>query len=145
MSALQVTLRDAQFDDCERVWDWNFAPDVRAVSKCPEVVTFSEHTQWFEARIARGEPTWIVEESGVSIGVVRLDAGDPARISIALEPSARGRGVGRRAITQACRRAGGRIVAEIAFANHASRACFEACGFVAIGDRDALVTYHWSP
>ncbi|HVV85915.1 MAG TPA: GNAT family N-acetyltransferase, partial [Kofleriaceae bacterium] len=54
----------------------------------------------------------------------------PGRISIVLDPSARGRGLGRRVITLACAADGGPVVAEVLSDNHASRAAFEAAGFV---------------
>ena len=52
------------------------------------------------------------------------------RISIVLDASVRGRGLGRRVISLACAADGGPVVAEILVDNRASRACFEAAGFV---------------
>jgi spore coat polysaccharide biosynthesis protein SpsF len=145
-----VTLRRARAGDRERVWEYNFAPDVRALSRDARAVTFAEHVRWYERRLARlGDPMWIVEEDRVAVGVVRLDrigeAGDVARISIALAARARGRGIGRRAIAAACQAWNRPIVAEVLDGNAASRACFEACEFESVHERDGLVTYHWSP
>ena len=153
MIAGMVALRSAELADCERVWQWNFAPDVRAQSKDPRVVPYDEHARWFEDRIARGSPIWIVEADGAAVGVVRIDerseatggGADRGRISISLAASARGRGIGRRAIALASTAWAAPIVAEVAASNIASRACFEACGFVAASHRDGLVTYYWAP
>ena len=132
-----VALRRARPEDCEAIWRWNFAADVRAQSKRAEAVAFLEHARWFARRLADGDaPIWVIEEYHHGVGVVRLDppAHGRARISIALAAFARGRGIGRAAIAAACHRWGRPIVAEIFDDNAASRACFEACGFRAIAE-----------
>jgi UDP-2,4-diacetamido-2,4,6-trideoxy-beta-L-altropyranose hydrolase len=148
-----VILRLARQEDCEAIWRWNFAPEVRAQSHRAEVVAFLEHARWFARRLADGDtPIWIVEEYHHGVGVVRIDPPDRwppdhgrARISIALAAFARGRGVGRAAINAACHAWRRPIVAEIFADNAASRACFEACGFRAIATCDGVVFYHWDP
>jgi UDP-2,4-diacetamido-2,4,6-trideoxy-beta-L-altropyranose hydrolase len=140
-----IALRLAEPADCERVYEWNFAPDVRAQSKNPQPVSLAEHARWYANRIQR-DIMWIVELDGEPVGVVRLDP-EPAgaRISIALAPTSRGHGIGRRAISLAKSLWAGPIVAEVSLTNTASRLCFEACGFIAAPSHDNLVTYHWSP
>jgi L-amino acid N-acyltransferase YncA len=148
-----VALRRARPQDCDAIWRWNFAPEVRAVSGRAEAVAFLDHARWFAERLAAGDaPIWVIEEHHHGVGVVRLDPsehGPPghgrARISIALAAFARGRGVGRAAITAACRSWRRPIVAEILADNAPSRACFEACGFRAIAAESGRVTYHWDP
>lgn len=142
-----VTLRAATAGDLEAVYGWNAAPDVRGWSRRGDPLSREDHARWFAARLAcTGSPMWVVEQAGAAIGVVRIDdAGERARISIALDPAARGRGIGRAAIagaTAAWRRP---IVAEIVHDNQRSRACFEACGFRQVADRDRLAIYHWEP
>jgi RimJ/RimL family protein N-acetyltransferase len=140
-----IELRLAELADCERVWQWNFASDVRAHSKDRREVPFAEHARWYSSRIAR-ECMWIIEDAGEPVGVVRLDPiTTGAKISIAVASAARGRGIGRQAITLAAQLWAGPITAEVSTANPASRACFEACGFVASQTDDTIVTYHWSP
>lgn len=147
-----VVLRAARREDCEAIWRWNFAPDVRAWSRNTEPVALVDHTRWFARRLAEHDaPIWVIEEvSGDQrhgVGVVRLEPPrhGRARISIALAAFARGRGIGRAAIAEVCRQWGRPIVAEI-FSDHAaSRACFEACGFRAIATERGLVTYQWDP
>jgi L-amino acid N-acyltransferase YncA len=143
-----VTLRRAAHDDCERIGMWNFAPDVRARSRRAEAVAYAQHARWFARRLADGvAPIWVIEDRGAPVGVLRLDPVERgrARISIALAAEARGRGVGRAAIAAACRSWRRPIVAEIFDDNLASRACFAACGFRAVGAAGGLVTYHWDP
>jgi UDP-2,4-diacetamido-2,4,6-trideoxy-beta-L-altropyranose hydrolase len=143
-----IALRRARSDDCERIWAWNFAPEVRARSRRSEAVAYAQHARWFARRLADGvAPIWVIEDHGGPVGVVRLDPLEHgrARISIALAAPARGRGIGRAAIAAACRSWRRPIVAEIFDDNLASRACFTACGFRAVGASDGLVTYHWDP
>jgi RimJ/RimL family protein N-acetyltransferase len=132
-----VSLRAAALADCERVWQWNFADDVRAMSNDPSIVELATHAAWYVDRIAKGA-IWIVECDGEDVGVVRIDSGV---ISIALAAGARGRGVGKRAIAAACAAWGGPVVAQIRFDNQPSRAAFEACGFVSNGRE----TFEWRP
>jgi RimJ/RimL family protein N-acetyltransferase len=142
-----TALRPARLDDCERVWQWNFAAETRAMSRDPRIVELAAHAAWYTRRIAEPDaPVWIVEEDATPVGVVRLDRADAvARISIAIAAEARGRGIGKRAITAACTAWHAPVVAEVLDHNTPSRACFEACGFVETARTDAVITYRWSP
>jgi RimJ/RimL family protein N-acetyltransferase len=145
----RIKLRAATFADCERVWQWNFAPDVRAASLSSHTPTYEEHVKWYTQRVAGNWPMWIVLEDATPVGVVRLDDADPkigrARISIALASEARGRGIGKRAIRTVCERWGRPMIAEILSTNTASRACFEACGFIATDRNGDVAYYRWRP
>ena len=142
-----VMLRRAELADCERVYEYNFAPDVRAVSGSQVAVPYADHARWFGRRIADPTyPIWIVEQAGQAVGTVRIDRLDASgRISIALSAEARGRGTGRRAIALACASWDGPVIAEIHPSNDRSRACFVACGFAPRGRNDALDVFAWSP
>jgi len=145
MSTEAITMRDARIEDCDRVFVWNCAPEVRALSGDPSIIKIADHRTWYQRRLSGG-PMWIVEDGGAPVGVVRLDPGpDVTWISIALAPDARGRGIGRRAIRAACETYGQPINASIRARNSASRTAFEACGFVLSSVTEDLVTYRWSP
>jgi L-amino acid N-acyltransferase YncA len=74
----RVGLRHATQADCERIWLWNFAADVRARSKRAEVVSYLQHERWFARRLADGlAPIWVIEVSGEPTGVIRLDPANP--------------------------------------------------------------------
>jgi UDP-2,4-diacetamido-2,4,6-trideoxy-beta-L-altropyranose hydrolase len=149
----RVTLRRVTAADSERVWEWNFAPDVRARSVSIKMVTFAEHERWFARRLADvGSPMWIVEADRIDVGIVRIDRVQPkgasviGRISIALAARARGRGIGRRAIAAACSVWARPVVAQIVADNLPSLTAFAACGFKQVDGPDhQLLTYHWSP
>ncbi len=147
-NADDVTLRRADLSDRDRVFEYNFASDVRAVSGSSTVVSYTDHVRWFSRRIVDiASPIWIVEQYGEPVGTVRIDARDGvnARISIALAAGARGHGIGRKAIELACTKWCGTVVAEIHESNARSRACFVACGFAKIGKRESFDVYLWSP
>ncbi len=150
-----LALRQATAADASRVLAWNGAAEVRARSLDPRPIAPADHQRWFAARLRDPRSrVWIALLDGCPVGVVRIErAADqvPGRISIVLDPAVRGRGLGRRVIGLACVADGGPIVAEILADNHASRACFEAAGFVLDPtadepdrDRPAL-RYLWRP
>jgi UDP-2,4-diacetamido-2,4,6-trideoxy-beta-L-altropyranose hydrolase len=150
-----LALRQATAADTSRVLAWNGAPEVRARSIDPRPIALADHQRWFAARLR--DPRcrlWIALHDGCPVGVVRVERRtdhEPGRISIVLDPAMRARGLGRRIVGLACVADGGPIVAEILADNHASRACFEAAGFVLDPaapepdpDRPAL-RYLWRP
>ncbi len=162
---MTVALRKARPLDCRRVWEWSCSPDARASSLDPRPIPIAEHEQWFRERVAR-DGMWIVEANLADVGVVRIDptALPFDRISIAITSAARGRGIGRRAVAAACEAWQRPVFAEVLPDNAASRACFEACGFVVRdtgprvdptalpfgsaagrGQAATVVTYAWSP
>lgn len=130
-------LRKASPRDCERVWQINNDPTVRAVSRHTEPISEEEHRRWFLERLTDPASVlyMIVDESSSAIGVIRLESGCAhTEVSVAIDPVERGRGVGRAAIRAAVALASTRwpglpVVACIAEDNLASRRCFVAAGF----------------
>ena len=145
-----------------RVLAWNGAAEVRARSRDPRPIAVDDHARWFAARLrAPRGGLWIAVLGGCPVGVVRIDreaddASALGRISIVLDSSVRGRGLGRRVIALACAADGGPVVAEILVDNRTSRACFEAAGFtrepsstppltIDGGDPRPVIRYLWRP
>jgi RimJ/RimL family protein N-acetyltransferase len=135
-----VALRAATLGDCEAVWQWNFAADVRAMSNDPTIVELARHAAWYVHRIGAGA-FWIICDGDQDVGCARIDDG---KISIALATAARGKGVGKRAIALACAAWGKPVVAQVRCDNQPSRAAVEAAGLVSSGEAE-LLTYQWSP
>lgn len=139
-----VHLRRAVLADARDVWGWNNDPEVRAVSLNTAQIPWPDHERWFGARI-RDPATrlWIVEHLGRSAGVVRIDRAGPSNkaiVSIALAASARGAGIGTRALVIACERFFGEtgaaaIDALILADNKRSERAFARAGFGSIGKR----------
>jgi UDP-2,4-diacetamido-2,4,6-trideoxy-beta-L-altropyranose hydrolase len=143
-----VALRLATHSDRARIWGWNNDPEVRAVSLDQRPISAETHLRWFAARMA--DPLTrmsIILADGLPVGLVRLQRSSPsgtATISIVLEASARGRGVGKAAIELACTADGGPVTAEILETNAASLACFEAAGFTTVGGGAGVRILTWS-
>lgn len=133
-AAGEVVLRPALARDAQRILRWNGDAAVRARSLDPRPIDAAGHARWMAARLA--DPLTalsIVLRDGRPVGVVRIQrrtVGAPGVISIVIDDGARGHGLGRAAIIAACLADGGVVVAEILDDNTASRAAFEAAGFV---------------
>ena len=153
-----VRLRRAGAADCEAVFRWNGAPDVRARSRAPRPLDWDEHQRWFAAAVADPEAQLLVLDvlgpagAAEPVGVVRVGAARPpevAEVSIALSKTARGRGLGRAALLALCAGATRPLRAEILADNLASLACFRAAGFRERTrrrtDRGDLLVLEWHP
>jgi UDP-2,4-diacetamido-2,4,6-trideoxy-beta-L-altropyranose hydrolase len=142
--ATLIGLRAARPDDCERVWELNNDPGVRAVSSNTEPIAADQHRRWFLERLLDSATAlhMIVDESGSAIGVIRLEhRGSHSEVSLAIDRDERGRGVGRAAIRAAVALSSARwpglpAHAWIAEDNVASRRCFEAAGFSRIASEE---------
>ncbi|MEA2434045.1 MAG: hypothetical protein QOG54_1502 [Actinomycetota bacterium] len=137
------------------VADWEVVRDVRlaALADSPDAfwathedeVTKDESwwrdffgpTAWFIAEID-GRPT------GIAAGLRARELGDEERalISMWVDPSARGKGVGRRLIAAVCdwSRVDGAssVVLEVAEGNDGAAALYRSCGFEATGNTQPL-------
>ena len=135
--ACDVSLRAAGWRDVQSIWRWNNASEVRAVGLEARPIPLDEHHDWYAASLSEpGHYMWVIEADGTDVGVVRIDFRklDVGVVSIALESSARGRGIGRNALARACARAlalrpDEPLEARIADTNQVSARCFESCGF----------------
>ena len=140
MSQPEVQLRRAQWRDAQQVWSWNNAPEVRRWSMNPRPIALRDHERWYRARL--DDPRyhiWIAQAGARDVGVVRVEESNAVgTVSIALDRTARGQGLGHRALDQACeaffdRHPAGALDAWIANGNEASVRCFERCGFAPHG------------
>ena len=146
-----LRLREATLADADVIYRWNNDPAVRGLSLDRRPIAREDHDRWMAARLADPNTRmWIVEIFDEALGVVRIEraaSSKTGRVSIALDPSARGLGLGRAALVVACDADGGPLMAEVVAENRASRACFEACGFLPTGrvvsGGRAILTYEW--
>lgn len=147
-----VRLRRATRDDARSVWRWRNEPAARAASFSSDEVPWEVHKRWFAARVdSSATHIWIAAEpSGQEIGYVRFDLdGCEAEVSVALDPSQRGRGLGRSVIRAACVRemqecALRRVRARIKSGNEASLIAFRSAGFVSADVVPDPVTHAWT-
>ena len=92
-----VVLRAAVLADGERLLEWRNDPEAVRWSGSGRAVAAHEHRAWFERVLADpGHRLRIAVVDGVDIGMVRVDVeAGVGTVSIAVAPSARGRGFGR--------------------------------------------------
>jgi RimJ/RimL family protein N-acetyltransferase len=135
---MEPTLRPVGEDDMRRLWEWSNDPEVRRQSFDSAPIEWDDHVSWFMAQRRDPRSSIFVVESplGEPVGVVRFaaDADKAAVIGVAIDPSARGSGVGSKAIRAACIRMKDDGVAPIfAFVkpdNASSIRAFTHAGFV---------------
>jgi len=98
-----LTYRDATIDDLTRIVDiYNSTVPTRMVTADTEPVSVESRLNWFHEHNPATRPLWIIEEDKNSIGWISFQSfyGRPAyaataEISIYLDPSQRGKGLGK--------------------------------------------------
>lgn len=140
-TAGEVALRPVVEADCELLWRWANDPVARDASFDSRSISWSDHVNWFRAR--RTDPRsriYVIEVSDQPVGVVRFERSTDgeAVVSVNIAPAARGRGLGPKALRQACTRvaeedAVSSVIAYIKVDNVASVRAFAQAGFVRTG------------
>ena len=100
-------------------------PEVRAASGNAAVITVREHAAWW---CTCKDPIYVIKADDRRAGYVRLDGAH--RVSIALMPWARGRGIASRALRALRRRHQHHtLLARIRVGNESSIRLFASCGY----------------
>ena len=132
-----IRLRPVRASDSRTLWGWANDPEVRAASFSPEAIPWTEHRDWFAARLSDPDSLLYLalDSEDQPVGYARFQCQqDRATISVALGRSARGQGWGALLIDLACRQA----LAELALIaidafireeNERSIHAFERAGF----------------
>jgi UDP-2,4-diacetamido-2,4,6-trideoxy-beta-L-altropyranose hydrolase len=96
MGVSAVSVRAAVTTDCERVFEWRNAADVRRVSRNTSELTWAAHCEWFEAVLSDPARDLLIGEAeSRPVGVVRFDVSDDeAEMSIYMAPGESGCGFG---------------------------------------------------
>jgi RimJ/RimL family protein N-acetyltransferase len=136
-----ISLRVAGAADGEQVWRWRNAPAARAASRATDAIELGSHLDWYARAIIDPRRLILIGQAdGQAFGMVRFDeTGEGAwDVSIALDPSRTGRGLGTRLLRRACAwlEADRPIRAFRAAAretNTSSLRAFSSCGF-SLGD-----------
>jgi RimJ/RimL family protein N-acetyltransferase len=141
--------------DAELLWRWANDAEARRWSFHSAPIPWETHVAWLAARLA--DPAtriFVAEVHSTPRAVVRFEKDDAevAVVSILVDPDARGRGVGTRALRLSCRTAARefgleRVDAYIKPANTASVAAFERAGFALFPDsaRADALRMVWHP
>lgn len=141
-----VTLRPGAPADVDRVFAWANDPVTRANSFSSAEITYEGHVRWYRSQLeSEDRNLYIALDGEEPVAVVRLDrdGDDPTScvVGINVAPTARGRGIGVRALeagTEQARALGfRRIVALIRPENTASVRAFTRAGYQPAGTTEA--------
>ncbi|HEY5566505.1 MAG TPA: GNAT family N-acetyltransferase [Gammaproteobacteria bacterium] len=135
MSEVEIRLRRALPDDCERVLAWANDPVTRAASFRSETIPPDVHRRWYDDSLRGARTLYIAESNAIAIGLARLDTidGETAEVGLTLAADHRGRGHAARVLDALCKQAAAaglrKLVARIRDDNIKSRVVFERAGF----------------
>ncbi len=136
-----VWLRKAQSSDCAILWEWANDPVARGNSFSSVSIPWQDHIEWFQKRIENPDCLLLIaaNDADDKVGYVRFEFdGTRATISIALAPSFRGQGFGRKIVHAGIRelmtkRPASEVHAFIKPNNIASIKVFSDTGFTQVG------------
>jgi len=131
-----LSLRPAREDDADKAHAWRNHPLTRAVSRDGRTIQLETHLQWWHHTLEDPARYLFIAQVGcIDVGVLRLDLdGDRAEVSIYLDPSYTGLGLGPWLLRAAQRHAARELMlrsltADIRPGNRASESAFATAGF----------------
>jgi UDP-2,4-diacetamido-2,4,6-trideoxy-beta-L-altropyranose hydrolase len=135
-----ITVRPGLAEDRDVLFQWRNDPRIRMVSHDTRELVYTAHVEWFDCILRDAHVDLLVAElDGQRVACVRFDCSQgSALVSIYVDPSRHGQGIGRGALKSALkhlaikRRDISKVVAEVLQTNIASHALFQACGFEAV-------------
>ncbi len=146
----QLRLRPAVADDRDRLLGWRNDPVSVQCSETGREVRPDEHRAWYAAKLDDpGTRIWIGEVDGVAMGMIRLDVrAAEGRVSIALDPNHRRRGLGGQLLERTQELLAGDfqldcLVARVAKGNVASRHLFANCHFHETDQGPDFLNFRW--
>ncbi|RTY34217.1 UDP-2,4-diacetamido-2,4,6-trideoxy-beta-L-altropyranose hydrolase [Chlorobium phaeovibrioides] len=88
MGCTGIQMRLASQDDSVELFKWRNHEIIRAVSRNPEEINWSDHQKWYAAVLSSSDRVLLIgEQQTVPVGVVRFDfEGNKAEVSIYLVP-----------------------------------------------------------
>lgn len=142
-----LRLRKATLDDGPFLLTIRNLEDVRVQSKSRDVIAEQTHIKWLLGQISNPDCLiWIVEEAGSKQGYIRAQkiiegkcSSGAWLLSIALNSSGRGHGVGKWAVEEVCRLmkqvpGATSLIAEVLGSNQVARRLFNRAGFQMLGE-----------
>jgi len=131
-----VTVRLAMDVDCELIWRWANDPMARAQSFCTDQILWPTHVRWFERLMSNPDRVqYIAEFDGLPVAQIRFESEDDhAVVSVSVDHQFRGKGIGRRVLSEAISafvttRGVSELIAYIRPGNYASIKLFAGLGF----------------
>lgn len=142
MDPLNIEIRDMVATDAHRIWEIRNDEQVRGLSNSNHSIPFQEHVTWFTNYLERdNKVAQVLTENDRVIGYCRIDA---ALVSIAIDPSAHGKGYGKKLLNSAVSEALRRwpiVTAEVLASNSASQRLFTTNGFTLVRETGESMVY----
>ena len=153
-SQTSLFMRLAEKSDSQRLLEWRNHASVRHFSRNCGVISPDLHEEWLERKLDPDESSskiLIFTDQHKYVGMSRLDAliGNSAEISILVEPSVHGKGLGSKILGQSINYAFlelnySELHASIHSENSISLALFSKFGFVKVNQEYPFVSYRLS-
>jgi RimJ/RimL family protein N-acetyltransferase len=152
---MKITQRTATLDDAALLLTWRNDPSARDFSQHSQLISSDEHARWFSARLERVqfEPFLFFMANLEVVGMSRLDLisefDDKYVISILVDPSRYGRGIGKAILDMTCDSFFGlhpnkSILAKVHKQNVVSQRLFASCGFKPVTSTDDFINFEKS-
>lgn len=140
---LNVTLRQATFEDIDFVYQLQCEPQTRQFARNPEVPSYQSHVEWMQRKLTDNRTLFYIIEHDGPGGVLRLDPLEHAyakcEISIFLTVGCHGKGVASAAIRRALMLHNDvTMLATVLPENYASHQLFERLGFYKISPSEYI-------
>lgn len=144
LAARCLTLRTATLDDAALMLEWRNHPATRGVSHGDHEIAREDHLEWLRRTLADPRHVLLMAYVGnIPVGVIRFDrdVAERARVSLYLDPSMHGLGLGRAMLDGGERLASERFAplsrfdATVLAANASSQRMFGAAGYQQDGER----------
>ena len=144
-------IRSVEKRDCLDLWKWrnDYKAVVNSISK--SIVPYLSHSRWFNSLINKTDAEIFIAYDGKekkNIGMVRFEKKNSKviEVSININPHFRGKGLGRKFLSQSIasfinRKPGFVVKARVLIENHRSKRLFKSCGFVVSSIRNKIVHY----
>jgi RimJ/RimL family protein N-acetyltransferase len=135
---MSLSLRKADLNDCDLLFNWSNEESVRMNSIRQETIVYENHVSWFKGKLSSVETDiYILQNGGVPVGQIRFDKNDYGYLldySIAANERGKGYGALIISITLGMLPASSYVFAYVKEKNLASIRCLEKCGFKSEGE-----------
>ncbi len=146
----KITLRNATFDDAERLLEWRNDAVTRQNSLQEGQVERDQHLLWLAARLRDSESNLLIaEDAGIPVGTIRQDwqaKRSVCELSFTVAPEKRRQGYGSALVRQALGNLHHvTVTAVVKSVNFGSRKILENLGFTLVECGDVVLRYECKP